>query len=85
MVTKKQLRELSNYKNEFKDLSRWLFAVEIKRGFFPIVKLKRLGLIKNYVKKKGKKVGGTIVGKREYFVLTDKGKRHLNLLTGLGY
>jgi len=84
-VTKKQIQDLSKFKKEFRTLARWLWNVKHRSGFFPIVQLKNMGMIKNFVKKKGTLVQGQMRGKKEYYVLTEKGKRQLNLLATLGY
>lgn len=82
MVTQK---ELNNLDPEFRDLSTWLTRVEAGRGWFPIVKLRRNGLIKKYTVRRGKKQGGVMVGRKEAYTLTRKGRQMLNTLRSMGY
>lgn len=82
MVKKKSLKEFSP---ELTNLAKWLRAIVNRRGFAPLVKLKNMGLIKKYVTKKGVLRGAVIVGRKEHYVLTEKGKRTIMALTQSGF
>ena len=63
---------LKKYSPELKQLSKWLNSVDSKKGFFPIVKLRNWGLIKKYIKSKGKMAYGIKnYGEVSYYVLTE--------------
>lgn len=76
---------LKEYNPELAKLARWLRNVEARKGFFPIVKLLNYGLIKKFVKSKGKQGFTGRIGREEYYILTPKGKKHLTALSQLGF
>lgn len=77
----KTLKELSP---ELKYLSQQLGAVS-RGGNFNVTRLLSEGLIKKYTIKKGKIEQGIIMGRKEKFILTEKGKRMLKTLRSIGY
>jgi hypothetical protein len=77
-------KELKEHSSEFRYLSNQLGAVS-RGGNFNVTQLLKNGLIKKYTIKKGRLEQGIIIGKKEKFILTEKGKRMLRTLRGLGY
>lgn len=84
MVTAKQKRQIREFSPELKLLKKWLSAVK-HNGKFPIVKLMNKGLIKEHTLKRGKLIGGRIIGSKKKWVLTEKGKQMWAGLAGLGF
>jgi len=74
----------SSNRNNLKELGIHLSNVKNKRGFFPLVRLSNMGLIKKHVTNKGKMVQGKMMGVKSHYVLTQAGERALKGINRFG-